>query len=86
MLVRLKIVILRRGISQAKLAQAIGRTPAHVSRLIRGRVRVRARDRRRISGFLGVSETQLFPSRKRPSRSTIRPESDRARAEDRRDA
>jgi transcriptional regulator with XRE-family HTH domain len=61
MLVRLKIVILRRGISQAKLAQSIGRTPAHVSRLIRGRVRLRARDRRRIAHFLGIAETKLFP-------------------------
>jgi transcriptional regulator with XRE-family HTH domain len=75
MLVRVKIVILRRGISQAKLAQAIGRTPAHVSRLIRGHVRPRARDRRRIASFLGVSEAQLFPRRKRRSRTRVRPSS-----------
>ncbi len=60
MLVRLKIAILRRGISQTKLAQAIGRTPAHVSRLIRGRVRI-ARDRRQIAHFLGMPEADLFP-------------------------
>jgi transcriptional regulator with XRE-family HTH domain len=61
MLLPLKIAILRRGISQAKLAQAIGRTPAHVSRLIRGHVKARARDRRRITHFLGVAESELFP-------------------------
>jgi transcriptional regulator with XRE-family HTH domain len=75
MLVRLKIVILRRGISQAKLAQAIGRTPAHVSRLIRGRVRPRTRDRRRIARFLGIAEAKIFPlssNRKRES-SPYRP-------------
>jgi transcriptional regulator with XRE-family HTH domain len=86
MLFPLKIEILRRGISQAKLAQAIGRTPAHVSRLIRGRVRVRARDRRRIANFLGVSEVRLFPSRKRSNSATARPKADRARVEGRRDA
>jgi transcriptional regulator with XRE-family HTH domain len=61
MLLHLKIAILQRGISQAKLAQAIGRTPAHVSRLIHGHVRARARDRRRISAFLGTPEGDLFP-------------------------
>lgn len=73
MLVRLKIALLRRGISQIQLARAIGRTPAHVSRLIRGHVRPRARDRRRIASFLSVSETQLFPCRKRRSRMVSGP-------------
>jgi transcriptional regulator with XRE-family HTH domain len=86
MLLPLKIEILRRGISQAKLAQAIGRTPAHVSRLIRGRVRVRARDRRLIASFLGVSQARLFPSPTRSTRSTARPGRTRARVEGRRDA
>ena len=60
MLVDLKIAILQRGISQAALAQAIGRTPAHVSRLIHGRVRIRAHDRRQIAAFLGVAEAKVF--------------------------
>jgi len=75
MLVRLKIALLRRGTSQVELARAIGRTPAHVSRLIRGHVRVRARDRRRIASFLGITEAQLFPRRKRRSRNRVRPSS-----------
>ncbi len=65
MLVRLKIALLRRGISQVELARAIGRTPAHVSRLIRGHVRLRARDRRRIALFLGVAERAIFPCKAR---------------------
>lgn len=65
MLVRLKIALLRRGISQVQLAKAIGRTPAHISRLIRGHVRARARDRRRIASFFGVVESKLFPQKKR---------------------
>ena len=82
MLVQLKIALLQRELKQGELARAIGRTPAHVSRLIRGRVRLRARDRRRIASFLGVSETQLFPS----TRITARPRSDRAWIEGRPDA
>ena len=85
MLVRLKVALLKRGLKQGELARAIGRTPAHVSRLIRGHVRIRARDRRRIASFLGVSEARLFPSPTRSTRSTARP-SDRARVEGRRDA
>ena len=70
-----------RRITQAQLAKGISRTPAHVSRLIRGHLRLRACDRRRIASFLGVSEAQLFPSRKRSTRSTARPESDRSARE-----
>ena len=79
MLLDLKIEILRRGISQAKLAQAIGRNPAHVSRMIRGRIRLRARDRRRIASFLAVSEAKLFPSRTRSNSSAVGPRSERER-------
>ena len=61
MLVQLKVALLQREIKQGELARAINRTPAHVSRLIRGRVRLRARDRRRIASFLGVAEVKLFP-------------------------
>jgi transcriptional regulator with XRE-family HTH domain len=86
MLVRLKVVLLKRGLKQGELARAIGRTPAHVSRLIHGHARLRSRDRRRIASFLGVSAVLLFPSRQRSNRSTVRPESDRACVEGRPDA
>ncbi len=75
MLVQLKIVLLRRKISQIELARGIDRTASHVSRLMRGHVKARARDRRRIANFLGVSEKQLFPGRKRRSRNGVRPRS-----------
>jgi transcriptional regulator with XRE-family HTH domain len=75
MLVRLKLALLRRGISQTQLAQAIDRTPAHVSRLVRGHVKARARDRRKIASFLGVPETQLFSRRNRRNRNGVRPRS-----------
>jgi transcriptional regulator with XRE-family HTH domain len=77
-LLRLKFALFQKQISQAQLAREIGRTPAHVSRIVRGRVKPRARDRRRISSFLGISEAQLFPSLKRTTRSTLRSKSDRA--------
>lgn len=69
MLIHLKIALLQRELKQGDLARAIGRTPAHVSRLIRGRVRLRARDRRRIAGFLGIAESKLFPQRKQNRKS-----------------
>ena len=72
MLVRLKLALLRRGISQTSLANGINRTPAHVSRLIRGHVKVRARDRRKIASFLGLAEAQLFSPRKRRDRDGVR--------------
>jgi len=75
MLVQLKIALMRRRVSQTALAQAINRTPAHVSRLIRGHIRARARDRRKIASFLGVSEKRLFPLRKRQVRNGVRPRS-----------
>jgi transcriptional regulator with XRE-family HTH domain len=71
MLVRLKVVLLKHGLKQGELARAIGRTPAHVSRLIRGHAKPRTRDRRRIACFLGITEAELFPfitSRKRAGR------------------
>ncbi len=72
MLVQLKIALLQRELKQGELARAIGRTPAHVSRLIRGRVRLRARDRRRIAQFLSIAEERLFPGRKRSDRRNRR--------------
>lgn len=68
MLVRLKVELLKRGISQKALADALDVHPSHVSRVIRGHARPRARDRRRIAEFLGVSQRKLFP-RVRPKRT-----------------
>ena len=81
MLVRLKVALLKRGLKQGELARAIGRTPAHVSRLIHGHARLRSRDRRRIASFLGISAALLFPSRTRSTRGTARPESESARVQ-----
>jgi len=61
MLVELKIALLQHGISQIEIAHAIGRTPAHISRLMHGHAKAHARDRRRIAEFLGISEVKLFP-------------------------
>ena len=63
---KLKIELLNRGITQAKLACGIGRSPAHVCRIIRGFARLRARDRKRIAEFLGRPETELFHLHRRP--------------------
>ena len=61
--IALKTELLRRGISQRELARFIGRNPSHVSRIIRGHAKPRARDRRRIAKFLGMPEAKLFPRR-----------------------
>jgi transcriptional regulator with XRE-family HTH domain len=62
MLVRLKLVLLERGLTQTRLARAIGISQASLSRLIRGRVRCRARLRRLISEELGLRQAQIFDS------------------------
>jgi transcriptional regulator with XRE-family HTH domain len=60
-LVRLKVELVKRGLTQAELARAIDRSPSYVCRAILGRVRARARDRKRIAETLGIAETELFP-------------------------
>ena len=64
MLVMLKVELIRQRISQRELAKAIGISDTHVSRLILGQSRCRARLRRKICSFLGVSERQVFPARR----------------------
>jgi len=71
MLVQLKIVLLKRGISQTKIASAIGRSAAHVSRVIRGRAKASARDRRLIAEEVGISAAKLFPRLARRRRQNI---------------
>jgi transcriptional regulator with XRE-family HTH domain len=62
MLVHLKMALLRRRISQAKLARAIGVTPSYFSRMMCGHVRLRARYQREIAKFLAIRQSKLFPT------------------------
>lgn len=63
MLANLKIELMRRKITQTVLARAVGISNTHMSRIIRGDARCRARLRRAIAQRLGVRETQIFPRR-----------------------
>jgi len=64
-LLNLKIELVKRSLSQAALARAIGRSPSQVSRMIRGISRPRLLDKERISEFLGLKQSQLFRSHRR---------------------
>jgi len=57
---KLKLALFTREITQAELARAIGKSPSHVCRIIRGVVRARKRDRDRIAEFLGARVVELF--------------------------
>ena len=70
MLVRLKVELMRRRISQRELARAIDISDTHLSRLILGQSRCRARLRRKICSFLGVSEREVFPARRARKRKS----------------
>jgi len=70
-LLKLRIELLKRDLTQADLARGIGRSPAHVSRILSGRIRARARDRRRIVQFLGLPKSKLFPNLKRTKRGGL---------------
>jgi transcriptional regulator with XRE-family HTH domain len=65
MLVALKMLLFRRRISQTKLSREIDIDPSRVSRLIRGQAKARACERRLISRFLEVRESEIFPSTRR---------------------
>jgi transcriptional regulator with XRE-family HTH domain len=58
-LIDLKVLLLRKGISQKELAGAIDLSCGQVSRLINGRVRLRASHKRRIAQFLRVPQSQI---------------------------
>ena len=64
MLERLKLQLLRRGITQRCIANAIGISEAHLSRIVHGEVRCRARLRRRIAEYLGVPVQKIFMPRR----------------------
>lgn len=71
-LLDLRILLLRRGLSQLSLARSVGISASRISRILCGRVSPRARDRRRIAGFLGISEQELFPCPKRNAQAPVR--------------
>jgi transcriptional regulator with XRE-family HTH domain len=64
-LLALKIELVKRCLSQAALARAIGRSPSQVSRIIRGVNRPQVQDKKRISEFLGLEQSELFAHRHR---------------------
>jgi len=57
---KLKLELFNRGITQAGLARGIGRSAAHVCRIVRGLARPTTRDRKLIAEFLGVEPADLF--------------------------
>src|SRR5947208_3215119 len=61
MLIRLKIALLRAGVSQQELARTVGVTPAYLSRMICGHVKIRTRYQRRIAKYLDIPQSKLFP-------------------------
>lgn len=68
MLARLKLTLLERGLTQCELARLAGMKPAKVSRIIRGRIKAKARDRRVIARALGMPRAKLFPGMRRRAR------------------
>jgi transcriptional regulator with XRE-family HTH domain len=56
----LKILMLRKGLSQRELAEAMNLSCCQVSRLINERVRLRAHHRRMIAQFLRVPQAEIF--------------------------
>lgn len=62
MLLGLKMLLFQRGISQARLSREIHLDPSRLSRLIHGQAKPRACERRRISQYLHVQESEVFPT------------------------
>lgn len=61
MLLKLKLAMLRRNLSQKSLAQQMGTTTTRLSRIVHGRVQTRARERQKIARLVGVPSWRLFP-------------------------
>lgn len=79
MLTELRILMLRRGLSQKELAEAMNLSCGQVSRLINERVRLRTHHRRMIASFLHVPQAEIFrvktrSQKPRSSRQRIRRE------------
>jgi transcriptional regulator with XRE-family HTH domain len=58
-LIELKVLLVKKGLSQKKLAQAIGLSSGQLSRVMNERVRLRASHKRRIAQFLRVPQSQI---------------------------
>ena len=78
-LVELKVALVRRELSQAALARAVGLSPSQMSRILRGVSTPRRRVRKKILEVLGLTHSQLFCSHRprslerSPSVSSIAP-------------
>jgi transcriptional regulator with XRE-family HTH domain len=60
MLINLKVLLIKKGISQKRLAQAIGLSSGQLSRMVNEHVKLRTSHRRHIARFLGVAQSELF--------------------------
>lgn len=61
----LKRILRQRKMTQVDLAVAARISPFRLSRLLHGRARLRAADRRQIAHALGIPRDELFPRRTR---------------------
>ena len=68
MLITLKIALLKSRRSQSWLAGSTGISAPRLSRLVHGRTRVRASERRKIARALGLPPSDLFPQFRRVRR------------------
>ena len=68
MLEGLKVVLLKRGITQRSLARLVKISPWRLSRVVQEHVRPRARERRLIAEHLSVREREIFPPRRARTR------------------
>ena len=76
MLLKLKLALLKRHLSQKALARQIGMTAARLSQIIHGHVEARARERQRIGRVVGVPSWAVFPA---SGRARLRRRSKRTR-------
>lgn len=61
---KVREILQQRGMNQLQLAAAANMSVFRLSRLLNGRARLRARDRRCIAEALGVTRNELFPRRR----------------------
>ena len=74
----LKVLLVERGLSQRRIARALGISESRLSRVVCGRVRPRwRREALPIARFLGADATSLFP-RPRRHQDRLRSEGDGA--------
>lgn len=66
---RVRSQLRQRGISQREAARALQVSEFRLSRVLGGRFRARATERRKLADLLGLPLGELFPRRKRRKRS-----------------